>query len=264
MSLQTNDADVIDATPTSADPAEAAIHLLDYPEMLFDRLAELCGVGQPGQRMLDIATGTGALARGFARRGCFVTALDTAESVLDEAARRDRRAEVYVDYRIGGMPPLPPGEHEYDLVSCGRGWDGLERAAAANTARQALCAGGWLALVGFAPLFTAEGPSRAALDVLRQRVPDWPGPRETARLDWLDDLRVAGFGSVQGQVIDVTLTVGHDSLVNLLLAQPGLPARLDAESRKMLDQSLRRMLTRDFPDDPQPVPHRLWFAVGRA
>lgn len=263
MSLQTNDAPVITAVPATADPADAVFHLPDYPDALFDRLALLCGAGQAGQRVLDIATGTGSLARGFAHRGCFVAALDPADSLLDEAARRDRRAGVYVDYRTSGPYPLPFADRQLDLVCCGRAWDDFDRARVAEGILRALRPGGWVVLVGYAPLWSADGPVRACLEILRQRVPDWPGPRHAARLEWLDDLHQVGFAQVQGQILDLAPRFGHESLANALLAQPGLPARLDAESHKSLQASLRRLLLRDFPTEPQPVPHRLWLALGQ-
>lgn len=37
------------------------------PDSLFRRLAEF-GVGRPGQRILDLATGTGVMPRGLARQ----------------------------------------------------------------------------------------------------------------------------------------------------------------------------------------------------
>ena len=52
-----------------------------FPEALFERL-EGCGIGRAGQRILDLGSGTGSLARGFARRGARVTALDIAEELL--------------------------------------------------------------------------------------------------------------------------------------------------------------------------------------
>ena len=39
-----------------------------FPDLLFEELAAR-GVGLAGQRVLDLGTGTGSLARGFARRG---------------------------------------------------------------------------------------------------------------------------------------------------------------------------------------------------
>jgi len=45
-----------------------ATHRPGPPASLFERLASF-GVGLAGQRILDLGTGTGVMARGFARRG---------------------------------------------------------------------------------------------------------------------------------------------------------------------------------------------------
>jgi ubiquinone/menaquinone biosynthesis C-methylase UbiE len=56
-----------------------------FPDAFFERLSTL-GIGRKGQRVLDLGTGTGALARGFASRGCEVTGVDdVSESMLEEA-----------------------------------------------------------------------------------------------------------------------------------------------------------------------------------
>ena len=45
-----------------------ARHRAGFPEQLFERLTAR-GIGCAGQRVLDLGSGTGSLARGFARRG---------------------------------------------------------------------------------------------------------------------------------------------------------------------------------------------------
>src|ERR1700719_1216148 len=55
-----------------------AAHRAGFPKELFDRLATM-GIGRSGQRLLDLGTGTGTLARGFARRGASVVGTDPSE-----------------------------------------------------------------------------------------------------------------------------------------------------------------------------------------
>ena len=68
--------------------ADYATHRAGFPAVLFERLGAL-GIGLPGQRILDLGTGTGSLARGFARRGAAVTGLDPSAALLAQARRLD-------------------------------------------------------------------------------------------------------------------------------------------------------------------------------
>jgi len=69
-----------------------ARHRAGFPDALFERLLQ-AGVIGAGQRLLDLGTGTGTLARGFARRGLRVTGLDPAGALLEQARRLDRAAQ---------------------------------------------------------------------------------------------------------------------------------------------------------------------------
>ena len=72
-----------------------AAYRAEFPDEFFARLASL-HLGIAGQRVVDMGTGTGAVARGFARGGCVVTGLDPAGAMLDQARRLDIEAGVSV------------------------------------------------------------------------------------------------------------------------------------------------------------------------
>lgn len=50
-----------------------------YPDVLYQTLYEM-GIGGPGQRILDIGTGTGVLPRRMARYGACFTGLDLSKN----------------------------------------------------------------------------------------------------------------------------------------------------------------------------------------
>ena len=101
---------------------------LGYPQRLLARMRDLAGL-QPGDPVLDLGTGTGMLAIGFARLGMAVTAMDPEPDMLAAAAERARAAGVIVDFREGGSANLHPGMGPYRLVTMGRSFHWMDRSA---------------------------------------------------------------------------------------------------------------------------------------
>jgi demethylmenaquinone methyltransferase / 2-methoxy-6-polyprenyl-1,4-benzoquinol methylase len=69
---------------------------------------------QPGQRILDVATGTGMVARALARRGASVTALDQSEAMLSVARAREHSGVTFVQ---GEAERLPFADASFDALT---------------------------------------------------------------------------------------------------------------------------------------------------
>jgi ubiquinone/menaquinone biosynthesis C-methylase UbiE len=83
-----------------------------------DQLVELLDVA-PGERVLDLATGTGEVAVRAARRGGVVTGIDLAEPMLAKARARASAEDVEVTFDLGDVEYLPYDDASFDvLVSC--------------------------------------------------------------------------------------------------------------------------------------------------
>ncbi len=67
-----------------------------------------------GQRLLDVACGSGCVAREAARRGAAVTGLDPNEGMLAVA----RRLDPQVDWREGVAEAIPFEDGSFDAVTC--------------------------------------------------------------------------------------------------------------------------------------------------
>src|SRR5437764_13062728 len=80
------------------------------------RSADLAAVG-PGDRALDVATGTGDLAIALRARGTEVVGLDFSEPMLELA--RDKAPEVR--FEAGNALELPYDDGEFDAVTVGFG-----------------------------------------------------------------------------------------------------------------------------------------------
>ena len=67
---------------------------------------------QPGERVLDVATGTGWAARRIADRGAIVTGVDLGEEVIEAA----RQLGTGIDFRVGDAEALPFPDDHFDAV----------------------------------------------------------------------------------------------------------------------------------------------------
>lgn len=76
-------------------------------------LADAAGL-RPGQRVLDVACGTGILARTAADRGCDVVGVDLNEGMLTVA----RRVRPDLEWRRGDVTDLPFPDGSFDVVLC--------------------------------------------------------------------------------------------------------------------------------------------------
>jgi ubiquinone/menaquinone biosynthesis C-methylase UbiE len=89
-----------------------AVHWSPVQDQLVERLAV-----QPGERVLDLATGTGAVAIRAALAGAEVSAVDVAEPMLAKARARAEEAGVAVAFELGDAEYLPYEDASFDVAS---------------------------------------------------------------------------------------------------------------------------------------------------
>ena len=81
-----------------------------------DQLANVLEL-RPGERVLDLATGTGEVAIRAARAGATVTAIDIAEPMIEKARRRADEEGVDVAFDLGNVEYLPYDDASFDVVA---------------------------------------------------------------------------------------------------------------------------------------------------
>lgn len=79
------------------------------------QLVKRAGI-RAGDRVLDVACGTGVVAITAARAGARVTGLDLTPELLERARENSRIAEVEIEWQEGDVEQLPFGDALYDRV----------------------------------------------------------------------------------------------------------------------------------------------------
>src|SRR5919206_1529992 len=72
---------------------------------------------EPGERFLDIACGTGAVAERAAARGAAVTGIDLAPALIETARERAAARGLAIDYRVGDCERLELDDASFAAVS---------------------------------------------------------------------------------------------------------------------------------------------------
>ncbi len=135
---------------------------------------------QPGERILDLATGTGWTSRRIARRGAAVTGVDIAPGLIDAATRLAAAEQLAIDYRQGDAENLPFDAASFDAVvsTCGVMFASRPEAAAKELAR--VCRpGGRIALT----TWTADGNLFKMFQIMKRYMAA-PTPGTPSPFDW--------------------------------------------------------------------------------
>jgi len=244
--------------------ADYARHRAGFPDALLDRLATH-GVGGVGARLLDLGTGTGSLALGFARRGATVTALDVSPEMLAEVAARAAADGLNVETVCAGAEATGLGGAAFDAVVAGQCWHWFDRPRAAAEVRRLLKPGGRLAICHFDWIPLPGNVAAATEQLIMQHNPAWDMGGGTGLYpDWLADAADAGFTDLETFSFDLAIPYSHEAWCGRIRASAGIGGSLDAPAVAAFDQDHATMLSRDFPTDPLTILHRASATLGTA
>ena len=166
---------------------------------------------QPGERVVDLACGTGNAALSAARARAVVTGLDAAPRLIDVARERASRAGLHASFVVGDLGSLPFGDASFDV---GLSVFGLIFAADPSRAFgemiRVLQAGGRALLSVWAP----AGPIHAMVGTLGGAVAAATGSTPT-RFPWHDPEAVERLAAHHGACVRI-----HDGVLSITAESP--------------------------------------------
>jgi len=153
---------------------------LTYPPRLIERVMELTGL-KAGDAILDLGTGPGFLAVPFAAAAMRVTAADPEPAMLAAAGEAARAAGVTLTLWPGGSDDLTPGMGPFHLVTMGRSFHWMDRAATLTRLDAMVVPGGAIVLFHDGHPQTAENRWRDVMHDVADRYGRGNDPAITER-----------------------------------------------------------------------------------
>ena len=240
-----------------------ARHRAGFPLSLFEALAEK-GIGIPGQRLVDLGTGTGSMARGFAGRGCQVTGIDPSPQMLATARQIADAAGLAVKFLEGTAEETRLPAHSAEVVTAGQCWHWFDGQAACAEISRILHVDGWLVIAHFDWLPLRGNLVEATEELILSFNPSWTMGGGTGLYpEWLRQLGEAGFRDLKSFSYDEDAPYTPSDWRGRIRASAGVGASLSPGEIDAFDRELEALLASRFPGDVLPIPHRVFAITAR-
>ena len=171
MSKYIDDGRAIDWGMTSGDYAKFRP---GPPDELFARLRVL-GIGAPGQRILDLGTGTGLFARALARQGAVVSGVDIAPEQTEQARRLSSAEGLQIKFEVSPAEAAPFPERSFDVATANQCFLYFDKPRTLASLRRLLIPGGRLVTSHFNWLPKVDAIASASEALVLQFNPSWQG-----------------------------------------------------------------------------------------
>jgi ubiquinone/menaquinone biosynthesis C-methylase UbiE len=167
----------------------------DYPTLAADLIAELgtalvaaCGIG-PGDRVLDVAAGSGNASIPAARLGAHVVASDLTPQLLENGRLQATKLGANIEWREADAEALPFADGEFDhVISCVGVMFAPHHQLSANELVRVCRPGGTIGLVSWTPqgfigqMFSTMKTYQAPPPAGAQPPPLWGNPDHVQQL----------------------------------------------------------------------------------
>lgn len=223
-----------------------AVYRPGYPPSFYRRLAAL-EVGLPGQRILDLGTGTGVLARVFAAQGCTVTGVDVAENQLTAGRRLADEAGLAVDFRCAPAEDTGLPAACSDVVTASQSWLYFDRDRAIAEVRRVLVPGGLLLTCHFCWLPRLDAVARRTEALALAFNPQWTAADWAGEIPAQPAWSTAAFRLRAMFWYDEPIAFTHETWRGRIRACRGVGAALSAEEVERFDVAHAALLAATVP-----------------
>jgi len=231
------------------------------PDSFYTRLQSF-EIGLASQRLLDVGTGTGLLARRFAAQGVATCGSDVSEAQIAMAISSAEREGLKIDYQVAGAESLPYADDSFDVVTANQCWMYFDLSKTIPEVCRVLKPGGCLLVSHFSFMPRLDPIVAASERLVLEHNPDWGGADWSGHLaaepDWsIDTFELIGFFAYDEQI-----PFTRESWRGRMRALRGIAASLNSDQVAAFDREHEALLEQLTGNEFQ-IWHRIHSQIFR-
>lgn len=242
----------IDWGKTSAD---YSVYRPGPPESFYRMLLAL-DVGIRGQRILDLGTGTGVLARQFAQQGAMVAGIDLSGEQIQAARSLAGAEHLTIDFRVAPAEEVPFPDRSFDVITANQCWLYFDRAKAIPEVKRLLGEDGLLVISYFVWLPRRDHIAAASENVVLAYNPQWSSADYAGESPTLPRWAEGIFDVKAFFYYDEPIHFTRDTWRGRIRACRGIGAALSTEEVRRFDEEHGTLL-KDIAGERFAILHRI-------
>lgn len=217
------------------------------PPVRFYQCLQILGIGLEGQRILDLGTGTGVLARQFARQGSSVCGIDVAENQLDAARDLAHAENLKVEFRAAPAENVPYPDQTFDVITANQCWLYFDASKAISEVKRLLAANGLLVTSHFSWLPRLDPIAQATERLVRKYNPSWSAGDWSGEIPNCPAWATSKFEVVAMFFFDEDIAFTGETWRGRIRACRGIGAGLSEDEVKRFDAEHKKLLAEIAP-----------------
>ncbi len=218
-----------------------------YPEEFYKRIIS-AGIGLPGQKILDIGTGTGVLPRHMAQYGASFTGIDLSENQIAQARRLTEEAGLQIDYFACPAEKMDFADSSFDAVTACQCFWYFDKAVILPVISRVLKPGGRFCILAMAWLPEEDPIAKASEELVLHYNPDWTGGRMKRQILSSPPWGREWFETELADTFDLQVPFTRESWNGRMRACRGVEASLSPEQVADFEKEHLALLEKTVPE----------------
>ncbi|MEO1653863.1 MAG: methyltransferase domain-containing protein, partial [Bacteroidota bacterium] len=214
---------------------------------LYDKLIDLA-IGLPGQKILDLGTGSGVFPRAMYHHGAEYIGVDVAAGQIEVARKLADQEQKEIQFEVAAAEELDFPDHSFDAITAIQCWLYFDLEVLIPKIRKILRPQGKLAIVYMHWLFEADELVRASEDLILKYNPGWSGARFPRFEPKVADFAEPHFEPLQILSYDAHIPFTSHTWMGRIRASRGIGATLSPDQIQAFDQEHRQLIKSLRPD----------------